>query len=208
VRSGLERLRELVSLNDFLCCTFNGLGFGVAPELSAFPLRTDLISLCRSFRLGTLFAWPKGSGNSFRSSKNSSPSSMLLSGGCVLRRIFCDLGRTRTGSSIAAHGGKPWFSCNMDPGSSAGKSGVDGKERERGRPGRGLCIEADIGRPAAHGAGERSKSLNTACRLDAALVRATLYEADRGLRQNCLLSVVTILRSDGRPRPDFGVTYS
>jgi hypothetical protein len=91
----------------------------------------------------------------------------------------------------------------MEPGSSTG-----GKEAERGRPGRGLYIEGDLGYSIAHGAGERSRSLKTACRLAAALVRAKLYEADRGLKQNCLFSVVTILRSDGRLRPDFGVTYS
>jgi hypothetical protein len=205
VKLGRERLRELVSLRDFLCCTFEGLGFGVAPELSALPLRTALISICDSVKSGTLFEWPSGSGNSFNSSKNSSPSSRMMSGGCVLRRMVCDTGRTET-NSASAHGGKPWFSSSIDPGSSAGRSGVDGREIDRGRPGRGLCIEADSGRSIAHGAGERSKSLNTACRLDAALVRAKLYDADRGLRQNCLLSVVTILRSDGRPCPDFGVT--
>ena len=96
----------------------------------------------------------------------------------------------------------------MDPGSSAGKSGVDGREIERGRPGRGLCIDADFGRAAAHGAGERSRSLKTACRLDAAPARVTLYEADRGLRHDCLFSVVTILRSDGRLRSLVGVAYS
>lgn len=96
----------------------------------------------------------------------------------------------------------------MDPGSSAGRSEIDDKELERGRPGKGLCIKAELGLPAAHGAGERRRSLNSACRLDAAFVRATLYEGDRGLRHICLLSVVTILRSDGRPRPDFAVTFS
>ena len=55
-RFGLDRLREVVSLKDFLCCTFSGLGLAAALELRAFPLRTDLIVLCRALMLGTLFA--------------------------------------------------------------------------------------------------------------------------------------------------------
>jgi hypothetical protein len=58
----------------------------------------------------------------------------------------------------------------MEPGSSAGRSAVDGKEAERGRSGRGLCMEAGLGNVAEHGAGERKMSLSAACRVEAALV--------------------------------------
>lgn len=151
-----------------------------------------------------------GSGNCLSSSRKSSPSSILLMDGCVLLLTFCDTGRaigvaSMRVSSSAALAGKPWFSNSIDPGSS---TGVGGSEIDRGRPGRGLYIEAVWGCSSTHGAGERSKSLKTACRLVAALVSAKLYDADRGLKQNCLLSDVMILMSDGRRRLDFGVSYS
>lgn len=107
VRSCLERLRELVSLKDLLCWTLSGRGLGIAPVLSAFPLWTDLISLCGLFRSGSLFACPRGSGNNLKSSEKSSPSSRARSGGCVLRRIFCDADRIKMVSSIATQGGNP-----------------------------------------------------------------------------------------------------
>ena len=56
VSVGFDRLRELVSFSDFLCCTFSGLGLAAALELRAFPLRTDLMVLCRALMFGTLFA--------------------------------------------------------------------------------------------------------------------------------------------------------
>lgn len=79
--------------------------------------------------------------------------------------------------------GKPWFSRSMDPGSSTGRVG-DGKDAERGRLGRGLCISAgaDLGHMDALSAGERIMSLTTASRLDAELTRAELWRADAGVR--------------------------
>jgi hypothetical protein len=62
----------------------------------------------------------------------------------------------------------------MDPGSSAGRSGGNGRESERGRPGRGLNTEADLGHATTYGGGERSMSLKAACRVDAALARVML----------------------------------
>ena len=93
----------------------------------------------------------------------------------------------------------------MDPGNSAGSSGVDGAEIERGRLGRGFCRDTAPMQAAAPGAGERSISLNAACRLDAALPRAALYGVDTGLKANCLLSGVMILRLDGRGRSAFAM---
>lgn len=62
----------------------------------------------------------------------------------------------------------------MDPGSSAGRSGVDGRDTERGRLGRGLCMEADLGQAVALNAGERKMSLTAANKLEAELTRAAL----------------------------------
>jgi hypothetical protein len=97
-------------------------------------------------------------------------------------RIFCGKGSSSAGSSTATADGKPWFSNRIDPGSS---TGVDGTETERGRLGRGLCVEALVHAPAP-GAGDRSKSLKTACRLDAACTRAVLYGAGGGFSVNCV----------------------
>jgi hypothetical protein len=71
----------------------------------------------------------------------------------------------------------------MEPGSSTG-SGVDGRDMERGRLGRGLCIEADVlMHKVALGAGERSMSSTTASRLDADLDSLAYWWADAGLRK-------------------------
>jgi hypothetical protein len=50
-----ERLRELVSLRVFLCCTLSGLGLETTLELRALLLRTDRISAYWMLRSGTLF---------------------------------------------------------------------------------------------------------------------------------------------------------
>lgn len=95
--------------------------------------------------------------------------------------------------------------CRSEPGNSAGSSGVDGAQIERGRLGRGFCKDTDLAQTAALGTGDRSISLKTDCRLDAALTRAALYWAETGLRVNWSLSGSTILRFDGRRRSMFGV---
>jgi hypothetical protein len=87
-RSDLERLREVVSLRVFCSCVLSGLGLEAVAEFNAFPLRIDRISLCLSFKSGTLLTWRRGSGNRFNSAEKPSSSSGLLTIGCVLRRMF------------------------------------------------------------------------------------------------------------------------
>jgi len=93
----------------------------------------------------------------------------------------------------------------MDPGSSTGD---DGRDMERGRLGRGLCISRDgLGHMDALDAGERIISLRIASRLDAELARAECWRADAGLRHDGWLSSrgMVRLRRGGRFRVDFGV---
>jgi hypothetical protein len=65
----------------------------------------------------------------------------------------------------------------MDPGSSAGRSGVGGSDTGRGGPERGLCGEVGVVYAFAIGDGERSMPLKTACRLEAACASVALYGA-------------------------------
>jgi hypothetical protein len=92
----------------------------------------------------------------------------------VLFLIFCDTGRFGARLSIGVRGSKPWFSNRIEPGSSAGRSGVDGREIERGRLGRGLSRESGLEYEVAYGAGDRSKSSEVACIVDAALGKVAL----------------------------------
>lgn len=124
----------------------------------------------------------------------------------MLRRMFCEVGRLGT-ASVNSKCGKPWFSCSSDPGSSAGKPEDDGTELEleRGRPGRGLCTNAEPGQAVALIAGERSISLKIAMRLDVELTRAPLNGEDRGLVVNCWLSGGIMVRLEGGLRLAFWV---
>jgi hypothetical protein len=76
----------------------------------------------------------------------------------------------RVAEPASGDDGKPWFSSSIDPGSSTGRVGDDGKDRERGRLGSGLCISgADLGHMDA---GERIMSFMTASKLEAELDKA------------------------------------
>jgi hypothetical protein len=88
--------------------------------------------------------------------------------------MFCDTGRFGARLSIGVRGSKPWFSNRIEPGSSAGRSGVDGRERERGRLGRGLSRETGLEYAVAYGAGDRSRSAKVDCVVDAALKKVAL----------------------------------
>ena len=81
--------------------------------------------------------------------------------------------------------GKPWCSRRMDPGSSAGKFSADGdgKEKERGLPGRGLlCCSGLLDRGESVMDGKRSRSFMADSRLDAELVDLALCRAGGGAR--------------------------
>jgi hypothetical protein len=85
-----------------------------------------------------------------------------------------DLMVLRVAEPASGGEGKPWFSSSMDPGSSTGRVGDAGRDTERGRLGRGLCISGavDLGHMDALNAGERIMSFTTASKLEAELDRA------------------------------------
>jgi hypothetical protein len=190
-------------LSAFLWCVLEGLDM-LALTLPADPVREDLMAQARypSCRAETLLEWFNGSGNKCSRSKTSPSSSGRLSGGCVSRRIFQEVGRPGGRSGLVMYG-KPWLYCRRDPGSSMGKSGVEGSDAERGLVESDLCMEADLG--STLDVGERSISLKIAIRLDAELTRRTLYGDNRGLDADCSWSGGIMERLEGRLR-DFWVS--
>jgi hypothetical protein len=87
--------------------------------------------------------------------------------------------------------------------------GLDGKERERGRVGGGLCTKADWGSADAPNAGDRSISLKMEKRLDDELARPTLRGEERGWAwwTNWSESGGMMVRFKGRCRFESGWSY-
>ena len=107
---GFGGLRAFVSLfKESIRCDFIGPGLVATLKLRACPLRTDLIvlTMCGTFRSGTLFACVNDCGTESDEIRHSFSSSTCLSGGWLSLRIVCESGRSDVVSTSEGLSGNP-----------------------------------------------------------------------------------------------------